>query len=371
MILVQCILKKSQRSWKEVFDLRLWHLLIPFLLVLSCSKDKENPQNEKLVVPQESRRDFQSSLIGKDYLIDHQHSYVGFRIKYFGFSPVRGRFNSFDGTAFYDPENLGSLSVTLFIDVNSINTGDATRDEDLKKEGSWFNAAKYPYAKFQSSEIVVFEDGSFDMLGNLTIKGITKQITINFDKPTSITRDWAKNEQVDFSGTTTINRQDFEIFGGDFWSSVMENGLTQLSDEVELEVDIHCRRPDYQARYEDAQATDTDKIVLDIIKESGIDAGLKKINNLYNSEEISSGKLSTIGSTLNEWQMFEDARQIFELKGALFGKSDIVFNQLGITDIFLKDTDRARKNFKKALIVDSTNSRAVEYERLIDIINRQ
>ena len=63
------------------------------------------------------------SLIGRDYRIDAVHSYIGFKIKYFGFSPVRGRFDDFEGYVFYDEGNVSSLSVTLQIEASSINTG--------------------------------------------------------------------------------------------------------------------------------------------------------------------------------------------------------------------------------------------------------
>ncbi len=340
--------------------------LIPVALIfLSCGGNQTPEQESRNQVQTQGTSTNINEFIGKDYLIDDQHSYLGFKIKYFGFSPVRGRFNEFDGTAFYDPGNLSSLSVTLFIDIRTINTGDETRDEDLKREGTWFDAANYPYAKFQSKKTEVFEDGGFNLIGDLTIKDISKEITIEFDEPTPISRDWAKNEQVDFSGKAVIDRQDFDVFGGSFWSSVMENGLTQLSDEVELEIDIHMRRPDYQARYEDAEDGDTDKVILDLIKSEGMESGLKAINDFHSREELRTGTLSTVGYTLNEWEMYEEAEQVFKIKEDLFGKSDIVFNQLGITNLLLSNPDQAEVDFEKALTEDSTSSRAVEYLRLI------
>ena len=98
--------------------------------IISC----QNKGNDKIPATGQkeegitTQSDFNySSLIGKDFLLDDQHSYIGFKIKYFGYSPVRGRFNDFDGTLFYDPGNTGNLSVSVFIDVASINTGNERR----------------------------------------------------------------------------------------------------------------------------------------------------------------------------------------------------------------------------------------------------
>ncbi|MBO6525217.1 MAG: YceI family protein [Balneolaceae bacterium] len=342
-------------------------LLIPVaLMLLSCTKDQNPEQSNRNPIQSNESSTGISDFIGKDYLVDDQHSYIGFKIKYFGFSPVRGRFNEFDGTAFYDPENLSALSVTFFIDVRTINTGDETRDEDLRREGTWFDAANHPYATFQSKRTVLFEDGSFNLIGDLSIKGISKEITVEFEEPTPISRDWAKNEQVDFSGKAVIDRQDFDVFGGSFWSSVMENGLTQLSDEVELEMDIHIRRADYQARYEDAEEGDTDKVILDLIKSEGVESGLDAINNFHSREELRAGTLSTVGYTLNAWEMYEEAGLIFKKKEELFGTSSATLNQQGINFLLQNNIDKATQLFKKSIEADSINSRAVEYLKLLN-----
>ena len=86
-----------------------------------------------------------------DYLIDDQHSYIGFKIKYFGFSPVRGRFNEFNGHVLYDEKDISKTSVTLFIDVASINTGVEMRDNDLKTS-HWFGTEKISYNKISEQK---------------------------------------------------------------------------------------------------------------------------------------------------------------------------------------------------------------------------
>ena len=149
------------------------------LLVTSCNKTDSSEDKSLDITPEKVETDLLNQ-IGQDYLIDDQHSYLGFKIKYFGYSPVRGRFNSFDGTVFYDTSNHASLCTTIFIDINSINTGNERRDNDLKREGTWFDATNHPYATFSSKRVVPKAEGGFELIAELTIKDSTKIIQFDF-----------------------------------------------------------------------------------------------------------------------------------------------------------------------------------------------
>ncbi|MGH1364646.1 MAG: YceI family protein [Calditrichia bacterium] len=345
--------------------------VIPILilvLIFSCDNSKTDSMNSFEIKPHNISNFNYRSHIGKDFLIDDQHSYIGFKIKYFGYSPVRGRFNDFEGTIFYNESDISSLSVSLFIDVNSINTGNEQRDEDLISEDSWFDEPKYPKISFRSKKVTEKPEGLFVLTGNFTMKGVTKEVAIPFEKPTKISLDYGGEEQVDFSGKFTINRQDFGIFGGDFWSTFMEKGVTQLSDEVEIEIDIHTRRADYQKRYDDWEVSNVRKLVLDNIKLNGIDSGITLIDSLQKVGEISAGILSTIGYSLNTWGMYENALSIFEKRKMLFPEKASTWNQVGITNLYLNNFEEAEESFGTTLTKDSINSRAIEYLRLIDLI---
>ena len=342
-----------------------YQLILFALLITSCNSPGERSSSPDEAVLTVSGETDLRSFIGKDFFVDDQHSYLGFKIKYFGFSPVRGRFDSFDGTLLYDADNIGSLSVTIFVDVSSINTGNARRDEDLKSTGSWFDATNHPTITFVSKEVIPKRDGGFDLIGDITAKGITLVDTISFDKPTDLSEDFAKNQQVDFSGRITLNRQDFGIYGGDFWSSLMENGLTQLSDEVEIELDMHCRRANYQARYENYDFLEVNKIILDRIRNESFQSGMKLIDSLNEVGSISAGKLSSVGYTLNTWGMYAEAKSVFDRRHELFPGRSSTLNQLGITYLFLSDQIAARTSFENAFEIDSTDSRANEYLRLL------
>ncbi len=348
---------------------RLLFILI-LLSSISCKQIEEKPQKEPVDVTESKTAINFTQYIGKDYLIDDLHSYIGFKIKYFGFSPVRGRFDKFDGTIFYNPQMPETFSATTIIDINSINTGNQRRDNDLKKEGGWFDAPNYPIAKFTSSNVTSHENG-FYLNGDLTIKGITKPIKINFNKPLDISRDSFKNYQFSLYGTFTISRKEFNISGGGFWTTVMENGLTQLSDEVEMEIELHCRRADYSERYKELEqdSANVRKIVLDKIKNTNIETGLRLIDSLHSEEKISSGALSTVGYILMEWKMMKQALSVFNKKKSLYGNSAILENQLGINYLMLKNQSKATESFKNSKQLDSTNSRSIEYLKLLEKIS--
>ncbi len=127
---------------------------------------------------------------------------VTFTIKNFGIN-TKGEFKGLKGTINWDAANPANSSFNVSVDVNTINTGIELRDNDLKKE-SYFNATKYPTINFISTAV-----SSGSVTGNLTIKGVTKQITIPFTATSS------ENGYL-FEGNFSINRKDFGVGGGSF-----------------------------------------------------------------------------------------------------------------------------------------------------------
>ena len=341
-------------------------LIITLIIFYGCqTESQEKTAGEELSVDVSQL----TNLIGQDFMIDDQHSYVGFKIKYFGFSPVRGRFDRFDGTVFYDPDNLGALSVSLIIDVSSINTGQEMRDSDLQTDGpGWFNVKDFPQIRFNSTKVIAHEDGEFSLQGDLTINGITKPISAQFSAPTPMSKDLWANDQVDFSGRLMIDRMDFEVSGGDFWSKVMENGITQLSHDVEIELDIHTRRTDYLARMATEDSTNIRVTIPRLVEERGIEAAIQEIEDLRNLAEspVSSGALSTIGYSLMEQNKIEEAKSIFLLRQELYPGRVSSHTQLGIIALAQGKHKEARDFFAMAVSQDSSYSKPVEYLKLID-----
>ena len=168
-----------------------------------------------------------------DYVIDTDkaHASINFRIKHLGFSWLTGRFDTFKGTFSFDEANPSASKVDLSIDVASIETGSADRDGHLKS-GDFFDAETYPTITFTSTKVE--RDGDdWNITGDLTIKDVTKSVTIPFEQ-TGSARDPFGNVRVGFEGETTINRKDWGLT----WNAALETGGVLVSEKVKLEFDI-------------------------------------------------------------------------------------------------------------------------------------
>lgn len=329
------------------------------LFFLTCSGEKKYTPITENSAQEISKPDFHN-LIGKDFLIDDQHSYIGFRIKYFGNSNVRGRFDKFRGTAFYHPET-GFISTTLIIDATSINTGDKRRDEDLK-QGAWFETARFPAIFFTNTGTASLSEG-FELKGELQAKDIKKPISIMFKKPGVMTKDWAGNDQIDFVGSFTINRKEFGVEGDGFWNEVMENGITQLSDEVLVEVEIHARRADYLVRRKNPELIDSvASILLTEVDQHGFEKVAARIL-AKDAADIERFTLYDVGYVLMSEGKHIEARQIFSNLTQRYPDKVNDLNLLGVCYLLEGETQQAKSIFNRVIASDSLNVRAKEYLR--------
>lgn len=165
------------------------------------------------------------------YTVDASHSYIGFSVRHMVVTTVRGNFNEFEGSFDYDPENPAAFTASAVIKTASIDTRNAKRDEHLRNE-DFFDAPNYPEITFEtiSSEVV---GDKLHVRGNLTMRGVTKEITIPLVFSEQITDPWG-NVRIGFEGSTTINRQDWGIS----WSKNLDAGGLVVSDEVTIELNI-------------------------------------------------------------------------------------------------------------------------------------
>ena len=159
----------------------------------------------------------------KKMIIDNAHSEIGFKVKHLMISTVKGNFSTFSGNV----EEDGTISVS--INTGSINTGNVDRDNHLKA-ADFFNSEEFPTISFNANGY------SVDMpviKGNLTIKGITKEIVLYCDYNGSSVDPWG-NTKHGFEFTGTINRNDFGLT----WNAPLETGGVLVSEEVKLSMDI-------------------------------------------------------------------------------------------------------------------------------------
>jgi polyisoprenoid-binding protein YceI len=170
------------------------------------------------------------------YQIDPAHSSVHFSVRHLMLSNVRGEFGKVSGIVKYDPQNPENSSVEATIDASSISTRDAQRDGHLKS-ADFLDVEKFPTLTFRSKRISV-EPGGGKVTGDLTVHGVTREITLEVEGPTPEMKDpWGKL-RIGASATTKLDRKDFGIV----WNSPMETGGFVVGDEVKINIDLEIVR---------------------------------------------------------------------------------------------------------------------------------
>jgi polyisoprenoid-binding protein YceI len=170
-----------------------------------------------------------------DYTLDVSHSRLGFVARHAMVTKVRGQFGAFTGTARIDEANPADSMVELSIDVTSVETGSADRDGHLKS-GDFFDAETYPAITFTSTD-VTRAGSDWTIVGDLTIKDVTKPVTIEFEQTGSAVDPFG-NTRVGFEGETTINRKDWGLT----WNAALETGGVLVSEKIKLEFDVSAIR---------------------------------------------------------------------------------------------------------------------------------
>ncbi len=168
------------------------------------------------------------------WALDPSHSSVAFSVRHLGLSKVRGRFSSFTGDVVIAEDPTRS-SVDVAIEVTSIDTRDEKRDEHLRTN-DFFDAETYPTIRFVSTD--VSRDGDdWAITGDLTIKDVTKPVTVVFEQ-TGSAKDPFGNTRVGFEGETTVNRKDWGLT----WNAALETGGVLVSEKIKLEFDVSAIR---------------------------------------------------------------------------------------------------------------------------------
>ena len=167
------------------------------------------------------------------WVLDPSHSEVEFKVKHMMISNVSGKFSKFDATVETEGEDFMTAKATFTADIDSINTGADQRDGHLKSV-DFFDAANFPQLKFVATKYEnVDNDGSYEVWGDLTIRGITKNIKLDAEFGGVIKDPWG-NTRAGISVNGKINRKDFGLT----WSGVTEAGSLIVSDEVRVHVNL-------------------------------------------------------------------------------------------------------------------------------------
>ncbi len=174
-----------------------------------------------------------SNSFAATYTIDKVHTTLGFAVKHLMVSTVRGEFSDYSGEINFDKTNLKDFSSQVVIQVKSINTRDDGRDNHLRG-ADFFDAVKFPTIVFKGTKIVPSGD-NYVIIGDLTMKGITKKITVPVTISGPIPNPMG-GEVMGISGEATINREDFSVS----WNKAMDQGGLMIDDHVKLVMDIEA-----------------------------------------------------------------------------------------------------------------------------------
>jgi polyisoprenoid-binding protein YceI len=173
----------------------------------------------------------------KEWRIDGAHSYVGFKVRHMMVSWVRGRFATFNGTVAYDPADLTKSKVAIEIDASSIDTSNEKRDHDLRGE-EFFDVEKFPKITFVSKRVEGTAQSGLKVIGDLTMRGVTKEVTLAVDGPAPAVADGRGGEKSGVTATGKLNRSEFGLT----WNRMLEAGGVTVSDEVTLEIEAELAR---------------------------------------------------------------------------------------------------------------------------------
>ncbi len=167
------------------------------------------------------------------YTVDASHTRVGFSVTHMTVSTVRGEFGEVSGTVQYDEKNVAGTKVSAKIGVKSVDTRDAKRDEHLM-QADFFEVAKFPEMTFESKAVKNVSSDGFDLVGDLTIRGVTKEIALRVKTPTPEVKDpWGNTKRGTYA-TAKINRKDFGLS----FNATLDQGGLVVGDEVTIELDI-------------------------------------------------------------------------------------------------------------------------------------
>ena len=174
----------------------------------------------------------EATVATKTWAIDAAHSEIHFKVKHMMVSTVTGSFDEFEGKVKSEEESFEGAEIQFSAKTGSINTRNTDRDNHLKSD-DFFNAEAYPELKFASRSIQKVSDNEFSVTGDLTIRDVTKQVTLNVVHEGTAIDPYGQNK-AGFEITGKINRKDFGLK----WSAVTEAGSVVVSDEVRLALNV-------------------------------------------------------------------------------------------------------------------------------------
>ena len=171
------------------------------------------------------------------YTLDASHTEVGFQVTHLSVAKVRGRFTAYDAKIDINEKDVTKSKISISIDAASVSTGNPKRDGHLQNE-DFFDAAKNPKIAFKSTKIAKAADGGYSVTGDLTIRGVTKPVTLKASLSEPFETDWGTVKRA-FSLSGAINRFDYQVG----WNKKTKTGSLVVAEEVQLVIDGEIDKP--------------------------------------------------------------------------------------------------------------------------------
>jgi polyisoprenoid-binding protein YceI len=169
--------------------------------------------------------------------IDPGHSLAQFSVRHMIVSNVRGQFDGPTGTVVYDPKDPSSLRVEATLDARTIDTHNPDRDKDLKGP-QFFDVEKFPAIRFTSRRTEARGSGRLRVVGDLTIRGVTKEVALDVEGPTPEVLDIWGERRIGATATTVLDRRDFGIV----YNRLLEGGGAVIGDQVTITIELELTR---------------------------------------------------------------------------------------------------------------------------------
>jgi polyisoprenoid-binding protein YceI len=168
------------------------------------------------------------------WALDTAHSGIAFSVRHMVVAKVRGRFAGWSGSVELDEADLTRSRVAVEIDARSIDTGNAQRDEHLRS-ADFLDAEQFPTLRFESRKIENVAPDSFRVVGDLTLHGVTRAVTLAVERGGQAKDPWG-NRRAGFSASASILRSDFGLV----WNQALETGGVLVADRIDIELDVQA-----------------------------------------------------------------------------------------------------------------------------------
>ena len=184
----------------------------------------------------QSARPAQAPLGPNQWRIDRSHSAASFSVRHNVVSTVRGQLGPITGTVEYDGKDINSIKADVSVDMNGINTQNEGRDKHLRG-ADFFDVANHPALTFKSKRVEPGSEGRFKLVGDLTIRGNTKEVVLDVEGPSPFMKS-QRGVLTGATATTKISRKEFGVL----WNNMIEM-MPVVGDEVTVTIDLELTRP--------------------------------------------------------------------------------------------------------------------------------